>query len=108
MKEQKQNAGKQGVDKMPGEKEQSKPILTDQEQKGKKVDGDPSLESGQPMQQGNQKQQLGSDIDDEDTDPTLTEKDLEENNLSLEEADQVEWDPASEPEKDLDETDEDA
>jgi hypothetical protein len=31
--------------------------------------------------------------DDEDFDPPLDESDLEENNLSVEEADQIVWDP---------------
>lgn len=30
----------------------------------------------------------------EDTDPPLDEEDLEENNLTVEEADQIEWEPA--------------
>lgn len=34
----------------------------------------------------------------EDDDPPLTEEDLEENNLSIEEADQIEWDEWDEPE----------
>jgi len=29
----------------------------------------------------------------EDTDPVLTEQDLEDNNLSVEEADKIEWEP---------------
>lgn len=42
----------------------------------------------------------------EDTDPPLDEEDLEENNLTVEEADQVVWDPpktgsSSEEEKDF-------
>ena len=42
---------------------------------------------------------------DEDTDPPLDEEDLEENDLTVEEADQIVWDPpkgsASEEEKDI-------
>ncbi len=34
-----------------------------------------------------------SDAETEDTDPPLDEEDLEENNLSVEEADQIIWDP---------------
>lgn len=32
--------------------------------------------------------------EDEDTDPPLDEEDLEQNNLTVEEADQIEWEPA--------------
>ncbi len=44
--------------------------------------------------------------DTEDTDPPLDEEDLKENNLTVEEADQIEWDPpktgsASNEEKDF-------
>ncbi len=44
--------------------------------------------------------------DTEDTDPPLDEEDLEENNLTVEQADQVVWDPpksgsASSEEKDI-------
>jgi hypothetical protein len=34
-----------------------------------------------------------AETDDEDSDPPLDESDLEENNLSVEEADQIVWDP---------------
>lgn len=35
----------------------------------------------------------------DDPDPTLDEQDLQENNLSVEEADKVEWDPQSKQDK---------
>ncbi len=34
-----------------------------------------------------------AEADPEDTDPPLDEEDLEENNLNVEEADQIVWDP---------------
>lgn len=34
-----------------------------------------------------------AEADDEDTDPPLDEEDLEENDLTVEEADQIVWDP---------------
>ncbi len=44
--------GPQGVDKAPGEETSEENIqFTQQTQKGKKVDGDPSKESDQPSEQ---------------------------------------------------------
>ena len=45
------NADLQGNDKSPGEEKGKKEKLTMDDLKGKKVDGDPSLEEDQPMQQ---------------------------------------------------------
>jgi hypothetical protein len=38
-------------------------------------------------------QEADANPDQDDTDPPLDEEDLEENNLSLEQADQIVWDP---------------
>ncbi len=35
-----------------------------------------------------------AEAENEDTDPPLDEEDLEENDLTVEEADQIEWEPA--------------
>ncbi len=44
--------GPQGVDKAPGEENSEENIqFTQQTQKGKKVDGDPSKQSDQPVEQ---------------------------------------------------------
>ncbi|MET0391534.1 MAG: hypothetical protein ABW019_00280 [Chitinophagaceae bacterium] len=46
-----QNSGQQGVDKAPGEERGKAEKVTTADLKGKKVDADPSKESGQPVSQ---------------------------------------------------------
>lgn len=45
------NSNRQGVDKAPGEELEKKEKVTMTDLKGKKVDGDPELESDQPVDQ---------------------------------------------------------
>lgn len=47
------NSNKQGVDKAPAEEREKKEKVTTIDLKGKKVDGDPELESDQPVEQKN-------------------------------------------------------
>lgn len=46
-----------------------------------------------------------SEIAAEDTDPPLDEEDLEENNLTVEEADQIVWDPPAQSSSGIEEKD---
>jgi len=50
------NRDKQGVDKAPGEEQGKKEKVTMTDLKGKKVDGDPELESDQPVDQNAKKE----------------------------------------------------
>ena len=45
------NSNRQGIDKAPGEELEKKEKVTMTDLKGKKVDGDPELESDQPVDQ---------------------------------------------------------
>ena len=50
------NSNRQGVDKAPGEELEKKEKVTMTDLKGKKVDGDPELESDQPVDQNSEKE----------------------------------------------------
>jgi len=50
------NSNRQGVDKAPGEELGKKEKVTMTDLKGKKVDGDPELESDQPVDQNSEKE----------------------------------------------------
>ncbi len=72
--------------------------------KGKDQTDDELAAKANAPQNGPKTGQQNQDADDaeeqdtaeiEDTDPVLDEEDLEENNLSDEEADNIEWDPES-------------